>query len=261
MLDSHFRPKGAFDLIRIGRENDGGYLVEKKSIDNAKTLLSFGICDDWSFEKHFLSINRIPLKAYDPTTSRTAFLKNAIFALLQGIIFFWRPLSNIKKTCKYFGIFFDYYYFFRDKNTHKKFSIGYPTESERTRSLQQILDSEKVEGPLFIKCDIEGAEYRILDDIIEHAGKICGLVMEFHNVDYHEAKIISFIKELQKKSLQLVHIHANNNAGHDKIGVPLVIEITFAKKPVQINLRPILPHPLDFPNMRDIPEISLEFAD
>ena len=57
MLPKNFRPKKNYDLIRLGRNNDGGYLVEKNSIKNSKTLISFGIGNDWSFEAHFKTIS------------------------------------------------------------------------------------------------------------------------------------------------------------------------------------------------------------
>ena len=36
-------------LIRLGKKNDGGYLVSKNDIDKSDLLLSLGIYDDWSF--------------------------------------------------------------------------------------------------------------------------------------------------------------------------------------------------------------------
>lgn len=53
MLPKLFKPKNLYKLIRLGRPNDGGYLVELNSILNTKTLISFGISSDWSFEEDF----------------------------------------------------------------------------------------------------------------------------------------------------------------------------------------------------------------
>ena len=36
MLPKNFKPKKNYDLIRLGKNNDGGYLVEKNSIKNTK---------------------------------------------------------------------------------------------------------------------------------------------------------------------------------------------------------------------------------
>ena len=42
------------DLVRIGRDHDGGYLVSKIDIDDSEILVGLGISDDWSFESDFL---------------------------------------------------------------------------------------------------------------------------------------------------------------------------------------------------------------
>ena len=42
------------DLIRIGRNHDGGYLIAKVDIEKSDLLISFGISDDWSFERDFV---------------------------------------------------------------------------------------------------------------------------------------------------------------------------------------------------------------
>ena len=54
-FDKILKPKYNYDLIRIGRDNDGGYLVEKKSLENTQSLISLGISNDWSFEESFLN--------------------------------------------------------------------------------------------------------------------------------------------------------------------------------------------------------------
>ena len=46
---------------------------------------------------------------------------------------------------------------------------------------------------IFLKIDIEGSEYRILDDLIRYQDLIKGLVIEFHNIDLHMEKILNFI--------------------------------------------------------------------
>ena len=60
MLPKIFKPLNEYDLIRLGKDNDGGYLVEKESLAEAKSLISFGIAFDWSFEKHFLWYPKMP---------------------------------------------------------------------------------------------------------------------------------------------------------------------------------------------------------
>jgi len=54
MLPKEFKPDGLYDLVRLGKNNDGGYLVCKNSIDVSNCLISFGINDDFYFEEDFI---------------------------------------------------------------------------------------------------------------------------------------------------------------------------------------------------------------
>lgn len=49
-------PQKKYDLIRIGKDNDGGYLVDKESFLKTEEIVSFGINDDWSFEEESLKL-------------------------------------------------------------------------------------------------------------------------------------------------------------------------------------------------------------
>ena len=42
------------DLIRLGSIDDGGYVVPIETIKSSTALISFGISDNWDFEKDFL---------------------------------------------------------------------------------------------------------------------------------------------------------------------------------------------------------------
>ena len=57
MIPKYLKPMKEYDLIRLGKDNDGGYLVEKDSISKAEALITLGLGYDWSFEKDFISIN------------------------------------------------------------------------------------------------------------------------------------------------------------------------------------------------------------
>ena len=114
-------------------------------------------------------------------------------------------------------------------------------------------DSKK----LFLKMDIEGSEYRCLEAIIQNQEKICGLAIEFHDVDLHLDKINYFIKRL---NLTLIHVHANNSSPVTSFGIPLVLELTFSRNCVSSPRKTSLPHKLDTPNDPRKPEILLSFG-
>ena len=41
------------ELIRLGSIDDGGYVLPLKDIISSDVLISFGISDNWDFEKDF----------------------------------------------------------------------------------------------------------------------------------------------------------------------------------------------------------------
>ena len=73
MLANKLKPDGLYKLIRVGKDNDGGYLICENSLKNSNILISFGISDDFSFERHFQTINDIDIFAYDPSVNLNFF--------------------------------------------------------------------------------------------------------------------------------------------------------------------------------------------
>ena len=111
-----------------------------------------------------------------------------------------------------------------------------------------------------MKVDIEGNEYRVLDQIIKYQAQLSGLVIEFHNCDLMYEKIKSFIEELE---LSLVHIHVNNFGIITKDGFPAVLELTFSpnkynsKRREDENNFPM--EFLDQPNNKDEKDFDISF--
>lgn len=74
----------------------GGYLVERHSITEAKTLLSFGIHDNWLFEKQFVKTNKIPLYAYDDRSGLKLLIRNIVLSLGECFVKFEKPLRSLE---------------------------------------------------------------------------------------------------------------------------------------------------------------------
>lgn len=110
----------------------------------------------------------------------------------------------------------------------------------------------------FLKIDIEGYEYRILNDLIDFAEHISGCVIEFHDCDLHLDKIVDFVERF---GLNLVHVHPNNHARVNEHGVPLSLELTFTRFGKCDDAPVSLPHPLDRPCKRTAKDIQLTLAD
>ncbi len=250
MLNRLYKPKHLYDLIRIGKNNDGGYLIEKQSLESARSLISFGLSTDWSFEKHFYKLNPVLIHSYDHTLTLGFLLKN-IFKNFMKIL-----IGKIMLPIRSIGIAIDYLIFFRDNKLHFLEKIGSEQKATSLNKVFSKIDENK--KPFFIKIDIEGSEYRIMDDLIDNADDISGLAIELHDVDLHKEKIENFIKNF---SLKLVHIHPNNFSDLDKNGDPTTLEITFANSPKIINSKSKIPHELDQKNNPDGDDQILNFVE
>jgi len=106
--------------------------------------------------------------------------------------------------------------------------------------LKQI-NSDKV----YLKIDIEGGEYDLLDEVLNHQKKLNGLIIEFHDCNFHKKQIKKFIENLK---IPLVHLHRNNFAPLDEEQNPTVLEVTFDKSSEKFDGIIKLPNILDMPN-------------
>ena len=136
------------------------------------------------------------------------------------------------------------------------FKLGIGLDYENIISLEIILKKISLDKKYFLKLDIEGDEYRVLDDIVKYSKNLNGLVVEFHNVDLHKQRIIKFINDLP---LQLIYIHPNNAAPLNADEDPTIIEMTFSENPSILNNLDFEKHELDMPNVYTKKDIILKF--
>ena len=207
------------NLTRIGPKLDGGYVVDKRSIQESNTIITCGLNDDWEFEKSFLKKNdNCKVIAFDHTIDRKFWINR----FKKDIRHFFL-LKKIRLR-KIIGIFkyIDYINFFKNNNKHHIIKIGPQNINQKEITISKILENQK---KVILKIDIEGDEYKILDEIIDNSKKINSLIIEFHNIH----KYMNLIKEFIEKSkiLKLIHVHANNFAGKNEDGDPNVLELTF----------------------------------
>ena len=250
-LPNFFTFKSANDLIRVGKKNDGGYLVSRSDINMSDVLISLGIGEDWSFEKDFADIKSVEVFSYDASINQKKIFQRFIKSILLSFLL----LKNPKITIHYLRLFFNYKKFWgQTQNHHISKFVGINTSDSNYCTLSTVLGNTKHKN-IFLKIDIEGSEYRLLHTLILNQDRISGLVLEFHNCDLHINSIITFI---QNFSLQLVHIHANNYAPiRLDDGLPLVLELTFSKYSKVLN-ETYLPHRFDMPNNKNRPEINIK---
>lgn len=249
-LPNFFSIKQSTDLVRIGKDYDGGYLVSKSDIEQSDLLLGFGISDDWSFEEDFLNRKKVSIKAYDASVSERIFFRRLLGSTLR--------IYRIKRFLHSLNVFLNYRKFFSQSGVdHIQKFVGLDLKNEQHCTFMDVLDQTESKN-MFLKIDIEGSEYRFLHDIVANEERITGLVLELHDVDIHLDKIKTFINEL---SLNLVHVHANNfrplRASDD---LPFVLELTFSKYS-KVSTDYNLPHELDMPNKKEGMEYEILIND
>ena len=248
MLPHNFKPDGTYDLIRLGSDHDGGYLIDPNSIEQASALLALGIGKNWSFEKDFLEKKSIEVHAYDHSVGAVFWAKHFLKRVLAILIGrFKDPIDAVK-------LFLEFKSFFKEQAVLYLEKVG--TAEDCDTNLNQALEKLN-EKPLFLKVDIEGFEYQILDEIIECKNNLSGLVIEFHSVRENKHRIEHFIKEI---GLRLVHIHPNNNR-LDEEGDPKAIELTFSRNPTKLEDKYIHPHALDQNNVPRKDSATLRFTE
>ena len=99
-ISNLFYPKFKCDLIRLGKNFDGGYIVERNSIKNSEILLSFGLSDDWTFEEAYSNLGNNKIYCYDYSVNTRFWFVNFIKSVLN-ILLLRDPLINFQKLFNY----------------------------------------------------------------------------------------------------------------------------------------------------------------
>ncbi|MDR2406551.1 MAG: hypothetical protein LBE13_00335 [Bacteroidales bacterium] len=262
------------DLVRIGRNFNGGYVLSTKSIEVTETLLSFGINDDWSFEKEFTKRKECKLYAYDYSVSLSRFKKDKekFFRHMLFNLFFLRVKTGqmYHSLWKYYDQLSEGFAKFFNNPEHFFFEkyIG-QYDDEKFVCFDTIINDyalfETKDFSIFIKMDIEGNEYRVLPDIISYSNKINGLVIEFHMLDIIDKRFERIMADLMSH-FYIAHVHANNAGGLiHKTHLPKLLEITFINKSlvaesVMVSKFKYPIEGLDFPNINNCKDIELDFG-
>ncbi len=213
---------------------------------------------DWTFERDFKHRNPGAIvHCYDHTVSlRTAF----IYSLGQLAAFMVRFKARYLRRA---FTWIDYLLFFRADKVHFKQRI-WRDRQDNSVTVDDAFDRLPARCQVFVKMDIEGSEYRVLDDLLKHSGSIVALAIEFHDVDIVTERFNSLVEKI-KRDFHIVHIHGNNMGGisplqfPDRAGDHLPQQAVFQRGSAAQSRLKYPVEGLDRPNHPGLPDFAFEF--
>ena len=220
--------------VRLGRDHDGGYvIIDGFTYDK---LYSYGICDDISFEEDF--VEKYGTEAY--------LFDHSIDSI---------PDSKFSKRLHW-----------------KKEGVA-PIQGVQLDSIENqiALNGDQGNKNLFLKMDVEGAEWEVFANIKRTTlNQFKQIVLEIHwpcdDSTTHKRRKLKALKNL-KRDFEIVHIHGNNYALETIDGnfiLPEVLELTYVRKDPEVSFVPLhdsFPMPgLDMNNCSNKPDLSLRYS-
>ena len=109
--------------------------------------------------------------------------------------------------------------FFRAERKHFKQRV-WRDKQHNSATIGDVFGRLPPECQVFVKMDIEGGEYRVLDDLLDRSGNIVAMAIEFHDVDIVSRMFNSFVDKI-KRDFHIVHIHGNNMGGIAPFNFPI----------------------------------------
>lgn len=222
------------DLIRVGGEGDGGYLVPN-CFESIKYCFSPGVDYTASFEGQLSREYGIKSFMADASVSDSP-VDDKNFSFLKKYL-------GSKKRDDYISL---------------------------SDWVSECIGNEEAE--MILQMDIEGGEYDVIaTESASSLARFSLLVIEFHGLqnlfDRYFLQATSAVFEKIYDNFVVCHAHPNNCSGIavcDGIEVPRVLEVSFIRKDLLdrfiIDAPVTLPHPLDGKNTSSMPEITMPEA-
>ena len=223
---NELQPYRIGEMVRVGDKEDGGYVIPNHFRDSRLTLISIGLGDNWSFENQGKGIFFDKFISVDHTVS--------IFNILRRLLKrFTSKKIKLSNTYYLFKLLINYLNtFILKRNTHvrKKLVSASTKEVRNEITLDEcfsMTDGEKI----VLKIDIEGDEYKIVEDVCRYSKLVDLLIIEFHQTERMNIEFSNSISML-KEFFHLVHTHGNNFDLVADNGIPNVVELTFVNRSV-----------------------------
>lgn len=225
------------EFIRLGKDHDGGYVVPVEAVEASDALIGYGIADDISFEREFSQRFDKPSFGFD-----------------CGV----QNIETGDSRC----------HFFSECIGTSKYLFSNQVSSGHISTFSNQLQRMGLIGKkIFVKMDIEGAEFDVIDDILSHVKNITGIVLEIHISNRNPKRALETLSSINDHFI-LVHLHGNNFSNsyfktrYSSHSIPEVFELTYINKNLlssyKISKNQKHPHPIDQRDCINIPECEFE---
>jgi hypothetical protein len=261
-----WRPLAFDDLIRLGRNNDGGYVLPRRVVGKCDVILSLGVNDDWSFEQAALELNPgLRVVCVDGTTSTGRVTRKALQKAVDMVgHFFALRWDKLRRNARYLSTPYRFHQFF---SQHQLLRLMVrrdegPGAVTLPALLSQVVRSRR--EWILLKVDIEGGEFDILPLSGDMFSRVAALLVEFHDLQRNWAAMEECVAELMQ-TFEIAHVHGNNFAGLiPGTLVPAALEFTFVHRSFapESCAPSTLQYPaagLDMPNNWQRPDLALSF--
>lgn len=254
VLPGYLRPIDGVDCVRIGPSGDGGYVLPREALKRTDWLISLGLGADWRFEEEFRSRSGAPVTAYDHTVTTKFWARRTVGRMLRPLRR-RRIVDDLRHNPS--GTYLRYRRFFRGGECeHRRVEVG--DGARGTVSAEEIL-ADCPGSAIWVKMDIEGAEWKTLAHWVAGSHRLAGMVVEFHDVARHADELRRFVAELP--DFAVVNTSVNNVGGVMPDATPVLVELTLVRADL-ITSDPARPRrDLNAPNSSLHPTIDLRFRD
>lgn len=233
MMDKLKLYKTDHQLIHLGENRDGGYVIADLKEKNPKLMISFGVGSTCKFELDYATMNKADCFMFDHTVKQLNPIKTTEWSII-----------------------------------HKKLGVGDYCYGN-ILTLEKVMELASIEETkdIFLKMDVEGYEWlTILSTPKESLKRFSQIVIEFHWLDTDQnATSLQKLEVLEKLAETHIPIHVhgvNCRKPSIKNGFKIhpVIEVTYLRKDFiksEVSYVPKLPLSIDCPTDLCLNEISM----
>ena len=224
--------------FRLGDKRDGGYVVAQLENDYYDALYSYGCDDNITFEKAFYDRYKKTCYVYDP----------------------YKGITDKPEYIEYFD----------EGLAHVCYLDGYSNKKFGTIDSHLRKNGHTGNTNLFAQIDVEGSEWNVFANDIEHLTNFSQLVIEFHlpllgNQFVDMEPFIKKVFEKLNENFVCVHFHGNNAPLQPWLDgyFPRMFEVTYVRKDLikthTLETQPCPVKDLDYACATDRPDIVVDY--